>query len=430
MSQWVPQNECSSVTPAARSRTAYLQPVLSSVIDVVDAYVRETPDGEEVTLAVMSGIGRARLEVFASGRTFDRVKQDLGLLVALTLVDLYGALRVQTLRREDRKGTSTRRCARPELSWVGTYAPHRVLPAVVRVERILLDTTIVRQIIHGDPKALDLGALGQLKRERPVSIADGALAELADYLLRHPQRASEWANGISGFDDILDPDFPVAPGGRELASMWGAHTPVGMDLGEARAYYRAAWRYLRGVKEPNDLSRQEVFEAPSGRAYALGPLDPARVEAVLARAGEKWTRWVSVMSELIASTEREEGRLTEFELQKLAFSNLCLDMGVADAAKLDLVTHVLAKRAKQAATGKTPYNPKGEHNDAVDLDLLFGIPLPAWVVTADSRLHRLVHATDSKDKASVMTTEELLARLKDECGRHSKAAEVPEAKRA
>jgi hypothetical protein len=78
------------------------------------------------------------------------------------------------------------------------------------------------------------------------------------------------------------------------------------------------------------------------------------------------------------------------------------------------VIHVLAKRAIQASTGKTPYSPKGDHNDALDLDLLFGIPLPAWVVTADLRLHRLVQATSSRDKVAVMTSAELLDRLRGE----------------
>lgn len=50
----------------------------------------------------------------------------------------------------------------------------------------------------------------------------------------------------------------------------------------------------------------------------------------------------------------------------------------------------------------------------MDLDLLFGIPLPAWIVTADLKLHRLVQATSSQDKAAVMTSEELLKRLRSE----------------
>jgi hypothetical protein len=103
--------------------------------------------------------------------------------------------------------------------------------------------------------------------------------------------------------------------------------------------------------------------------------------------------------------------VTEEDLRLVTKSNLMLDMGAADAQKLDLVIHVLAKRGIQAVTGRTPYNPNGEPNDPLDLDLLFGIPLPAWVGTADERLHRLVRSTTSADRSAVMTVAELLERL-------------------
>jgi hypothetical protein len=381
------------------------------VVEAIENYLRDNPDGEDVTLAVLQAVGRQRLKAFAKDRTFDRVKQDVGLLVAQTLVDLFGAIRVQTLRREDRKGTSARRNTWTQLPWVNSYAPHRVHPAASHSERILLDTSVVRKIVHGDADALDVRALLALKGNHPVSIADGALAELADYLLR--ESPGDWAKRIATIDAILDPDFPLAPGGKELAAMWGAHPPVGLDLGEARAYHRAAWLYLRNVQQPADLTRREVFQAPSGRKYEIR-LNAPDVRTVLARAGGQWASWVSNVAGLITKIKADGDRVTETELQQLFLSNLCLDMGVADAMKLDLVIHVLAKRSIQASTGKTPYSPKGTHNDALDLDLLFGIPLPAWVVTADMRLHGLVQATSSPDKAAVMTSEELLNRLRSE----------------
>src|SRR5262249_48236995 len=159
MSEWVPQNECSSVTAASRSRTSYLRPIISLVVEAIENYLRNNPNGEDVTLAVLQAVGRQRLKVFAKDRTFDRVKQDVGLLVAQTLVDLFGAIRVQTLRREDRKGTSARRNTWTQLPWVNSYAPHRVHPAASHSERILLDTSVVRKIVHGDPDALDVRAL-------------------------------------------------------------------------------------------------------------------------------------------------------------------------------------------------------------------------------------------------------------------------------
>jgi hypothetical protein len=117
------------------------------------------------------------------------------------------------------------------------------------------------------------------------------------------------------------------------------------------------------------------------------------------------------MAGLIRGIRRDGEQVNEEDLRKLTLSNLCLDMGVADGMKLDLVIHVMAKRAAQASTGATPYAPKGGPNDAMDLDLLFGIPLPGWVCTADGRLHRLVRSTGSRDRDKVMLQEELLELL-------------------
>jgi len=376
----------------------------------IDEYLSANPDGKEVTLAVLKAIGEQGLRQASSGQSFDRAKQDLGLLVAQSLVDLYGANRVLTLRREDRKAISARRNTWADLEWVNSYAPHKILPSTSPLERIFLDTSVVRKIIHGDPDALDVRRLKGCKGNHLVSIADGALAELAIQLARGSVSPADWANRIAELDDILDPDFPVAPGGRELATLWGAYPPIGFDSGEARAYYRAAWGYLRQVKTGGDLSRQATFHTTSGRAYEIR-LDRAHAETVLADAGRQWADWVAKIAGLIRGFRKDGERVNEEDLRKLTMSSLCLDMGVADGMKLDLVIHVMAKRAAQAATGSTPYDPHGEPNDVMDLALLFGIPLPGWVCTADCRLHRLVRSTESRDRDKVLLPQELLALL-------------------
>jgi len=58
----------------------------------------------------------------------DTVKKDLGLLVVLVLIDLFGPSRVETLRHATSGKNSTRsRTARwPDLGWVARYTPHRI----------------------------------------------------------------------------------------------------------------------------------------------------------------------------------------------------------------------------------------------------------------------------------------------------------------
>lgn len=413
MAQWISQSNVPSITPSTRRRTAYLTSLGPDVRSAIGAYFDAHPDGKEVTLAVLDALGRDRLEQVRGHRSFGRVKQDVGLLAAQTLVDLHGATRVETLRRQNQRSVSSRRCRWDSLDWVDSFTPHRILPSSPTAPRILLDTGIVRNVIHGDQGALDSSTLTGLKGAHPVSIADGALAELAAALFRGSVSLADWRARIGAFDDLLDPDFPVAPGGKEVASFWGGHSPVGLDLAEARAYYRAAWAYLRNATSAADMSRREIFYAPSGRGYSI-QLDQQHVEAVLAEAGQKWSAWVSNMAALIKGLRDGGEDVTEAGLRQLTKSGLTINMSEADAGKLDLVIHVLAKRAIQAVTGRTPYNPKGKPNDALDLDLLFAIPLPAWVCTTDGPLYHLVQATQSADKSAVMTLDELIERLKAE----------------
>jgi hypothetical protein len=413
VSEWVPQSELSSITSASRSRTAYLRPVFAKVEATIRAYIERDPTGEEVTLAVLRALGRDRLESFSADRSFDRVKQDVGLLVAQTLVDVFGAPRVHTFRRPDRTSSAARRNGWSDLDWVSSFTPHRVLPDTSRAVRILLDASVVRKVVHADADALDLEALGRLKSSHPISIADGALAELANQLARGSIDPSAWSTRVAALDEILDDDFPVAPGGRDLAAMWRAEPVVGFDLGEAHAYYRASWRFLRGVRKPRDLARAGEFCAPSGRRYTIR-LDAQRTSDVLADAGQRWAEWVAEVSGLLLEGRSQGDRIKEADLRALILSNLSVDMGVTEARKLDLLIHVLAKCVSQASARKTPYRPKGEPNDALDIDLLFALPLPAWVVTADMGFHGLVRSTTSSDKSAVMTPRELLDRLASE----------------
>lgn len=413
MSVWVSQNERASLTAAARGRTAYLAPLLPTVVATIERYYRDEPGGEDVTREVLRAVGAEQLRSVAAAVSFDRAKQDLGVLVALTLVDLFGASRVETLRRADRRASSARRAIGPGLDWVGSYAPHRISPASSPAARIFLDTCTVRKIVHGDADALDLGRLAGLKGGHAVSIADGAVPELAAQLLRGSVPLAAWTARIGALDAVLDAQFPVAPGGRELAALWGGHTLAGYDPGEARAYYRAAWAYLRDAKSKADLTRASTFHAPSGRAYGL-KLDQAHVERVLADAGTGWTRWVTRVAKLIAEERGNGRRIDERYLRELCIANLGMAMGITDVLKLELVAHVLAKRAIEAAKPNSPYRPKGRHNDALDLDMLFALPVPGWVCTADRRLHRLVRSTTCSARVDVMTAAELLERLRNE----------------
>lgn len=410
MAHWVAQSDVPSITAATRRRTAYMLGLRPRVEAAIQNSLARNPRTEEVTLDVLAEFDPRELANTSTRSGMSRLKQDFGLLIAQTLVDLKGAMNVETLRRDDGRAVSSRRNTRSALTWVSNYAPHRLRVIVDDADRILLDTSVVRKLIYGDLDGLDVANLIRLKGDHPVSIADGALAELADALLRGSIPHQLWASRIQLLDDLLDGEFPVAPGGKELASFWGAVPRAGVDRDESRAYYTAAWRLLRLAKSGSDLHAAHYYTAPSGKRYAM-TLDPTHVRRVLAEEGRRWEIWVQAVARVIGSLRDDGERITVADLSALTMGMLVGEMGLADAERLDLVVRVLAHHAFCAAATRTPYDPKGRSNDALDLDLLYGIPLPAWVCTSDLRLHRLVRLTGSNDQNRVMTPAELIARL-------------------
>ncbi len=122
----------SSNTPRARARTAWLEPSRAVVEAAVLDYFEAHPDGTQMTLAVLSRLGRQRLDALAAagGRSFDTVKKDIGLFVVLVAIDLFGLARVETLRHQasGRNSTRMRTADWSELDWVARYTPHRVRP--------------------------------------------------------------------------------------------------------------------------------------------------------------------------------------------------------------------------------------------------------------------------------------------------------------
>lgn len=401
MARWVSQAESSSVSKSARTRTAYLAPVVGEVDAVIASYFAARPDGEDVTVQVLQSLGRARLVRLAgSERQLDTVKQDVGLLVALRLVDLYGASRILSRREDDGRRASTRP-ARSGPDWVNRFTPHRLLPDS-STHRIVLDTNAVRAVLHGDSDALDLAELERLKGPRSVSIADPAWAELIKQFHDGRIKPHEWSERIKAFDRVLDPQLPLAPSGHEAAAMSGMADPRKYDFAQTRAYYRAVWRYVADSKSPRDFARKEVFEAPNGARFQIGPLPKERVREVLAERARLWDRF-------IASLRIGEQGDTD-ELANAILNNLTLGLGDAQVDKLDLVARVIADYAMKVNDPRHPYVP--DPNDAIDLDVLFAVALPAIVCTSDGGLLKLAKRSGSGLGWKVMKPAELLEWLR------------------
>ncbi len=122
---WVKQTAVSTTNPRNLSRTDWLAPLSGAIRAAIESYFAEQPEGEEVTLAVFDAIDMAALEDVIAHRDEDAARRELGLRVPIELVAMYGAERVETLRKKDLRGAAPRRAHR---DWPRNYTPHRVLP--------------------------------------------------------------------------------------------------------------------------------------------------------------------------------------------------------------------------------------------------------------------------------------------------------------
>lgn len=139
---WQSQSDFPSETARTREAVSYLDREVgrAELFRIFDDYFSANPEGEQVTLAVLKGIGLKKVEQIATAKAKAKakpvtamrnlVKQHIGLWVAIRLADRYGAESVLTYRQRLNGPSSTRKAGdswKPELNWVTAYTPHRVL---------------------------------------------------------------------------------------------------------------------------------------------------------------------------------------------------------------------------------------------------------------------------------------------------------------
>ncbi len=120
---WIPQTAISTDSNRNRSRTAWLDPLRHRIQAAIRAYFDREPEGEQVTRAVFDAIEPQEVERHLAGRSLDAARRELGLRVPIELVCMYGARRVETLRRADGRTAAPRRTYK---DWPRNFTPHRV----------------------------------------------------------------------------------------------------------------------------------------------------------------------------------------------------------------------------------------------------------------------------------------------------------------
>ena len=127
---WISQAQYCSRTNRSLERVRYLDAVRPLIRKQAESYFRDYPDGEQVTLACLAAVEEKLLETLSQEYELNTrtVKQDLGILVPLVLIDLVGPEGVETYRHSESLKNSTRSCPKrfAKRSWVSRYTPHRL----------------------------------------------------------------------------------------------------------------------------------------------------------------------------------------------------------------------------------------------------------------------------------------------------------------
>src|SRR5437879_349218 len=119
------------------------------------------------------------------------------------------------------------------------------MPLLIRPsEWIIFDTSVVRGIVAGEPEAIDLASLAAVRDKHPIALGDGAPAETFDWLIhRAPEEMfARVAPALDELNPLLDPEFPIAPGGGVLSAFAGlASFPEGSNRRDLSREAKAIW---------------------------------------------------------------------------------------------------------------------------------------------------------------------------------------------
>jgi hypothetical protein len=272
-------------------------------------------------------------------------------------------------------------------------------------DRIVLDTNIVRGLIEGRRDCLNVARLLRLKGAHPVSIADGALGELLGWLrTADPVLLKNVKPALDRMDTLLDEEFPIIVGGSQRLAMAGVIPWPVRSRKDESLRQKASWRYLKRVKDRHSLTKKQIeFRDSLGRRVLLTPTPP---DANLKESEEEW--WSNVI-ELPAGQEltSKVEELIVRRRRENAARKLDIDPLTRGFEGVDLYSHFIARRQRDASRKGFNRPKESSSNDWFDADLLLYAVLPAIICTEDLRLVRGVRQLQHEDRFRVMSLPQL-----------------------
>lgn len=273
--------------------------------------------------------------------------------------------------------------------------------------RILLDTCTIRNHLHAIGKQLDIDAIRSSTEQLRFSLPGGAGVELLEQLTEGRVSWDEWKNGIPRVDSILDQRWPLLPTGRQLAAIAGTQTDIVIDIEAERRHLRAVWRLQRHSKCTADLQRGGWYEGADGQKYGI-KLEIPKLQTAGSAQRESWKNYIhhiqTLLPSLGVSKVSEADILALMKMNQGTYPGDPPDLG----DKLDSVARMIARLVAQALKTKDPYNPDTEkrRGNAFDISLLFYVPLPSVICTADEKFVNRLRDTGAPHARQVVSVDE------------------------
>jgi hypothetical protein len=192
-----------------------------------------------------------------------------------------------------------------------------------------------------------------------------------------------------------------------LAAIAGTQTDIVIDTEAERRHLRAVWRLLRHSKSTSELQRGGWYEGADGRRYGI-KLELSKLQTVSAAERDSWRDYIRHIQTLLPSlgvkNATESDILSLMKMNQGTYPGDPPDLG----DKLDSAARMIARLVSQAVKTKGAYNPDADkrRGDAFDISLLFYVPLPSVICTADERFVNRLKDTGAPHSCQVVSVDE------------------------
>jgi hypothetical protein len=274
--------------------------------------------------------------------------------------------------------------------------------------RVLLDTCVIRGIIHKTGPQLDIDAIAASLAAVAITLPDTGVVELTSQLEDNRIPFAQWQEGICKIDQIRDREWPVLPSGRERAMLAGLCPRDLQALEAAQRHCVSVWKLLSNIDEHTAMDIAVVYDDGGQAVRIQSTPQTTRMVKEAARYS-----WILFVDEYVRHTNGRTPTLEEVTADILGGAEH-VDKTIPDLnQRLDLFLKAIAQLVQMATKPNGGYRPGNEkrRGDVFDIMLLMSLNIPAVVVTTDAVFLNRVRQLSSLQLKQVVSVDEFNAHL-------------------